>query len=160
MPCVVTVACHCTTALRAIVNPWHNVLYKAARGGKGWTAEHFAIVALLIANSPYHAVQKEDVLRVFEEALSPEDEERGMSPTSIFNAMIASELIVVRPYSDTAADIAAEALGAEQTSLVVTAFSATQLYCMLEDDFQAKLKVYRIIHYYYHSAKGLSSVAQ
>jgi len=91
--------------------------------GAGYTAKDYATAIKAILDSPYNAV----TIDVLEAALS------STQPEVVVKAMVAANLLALRPYSPWAKDIDSRAFGRTRRATLVTAPSAVQLYLMQEE---------------------------
>jgi hypothetical protein len=86
-------------------------------------AKDYATAIKAILDSPYNAV----MIDVLEAALS------STQPEVVVKAMVAANLLALRPYSPSAKDIDSRAFGHTRRATLVTAPSAVQLYLMQEE---------------------------
>jgi hypothetical protein len=116
-------------ALEKLASVEEDRIMSLAAGGKGYTAEQYAVAAVQLLDAKHHAVAKEEMqlrlgrLEVGASAKAARAREAGVN---VLQQLVEANVLSVRPYSDWAYDIPAEAFA--HAKVVVTAPSTMDLY--------------------------------
>jgi hypothetical protein len=117
----------------------------AASGGNGWSDKQYADAALLILNSPHHAVTKASMEmqlgRHSAAAITPNQQLHSGAP--VLEALVKAGALSLRPSSDWAVDIPSKA-GFTAADIIVTARSPAALHCMKKIRPQLELSLQRL----------------
>jgi hypothetical protein len=111
-------------------------VYRATKGGDGWTAAQYAHTGLLLLNSTHNAVVLNDMEvelgRHNRTAVALGVEAQAEAGGRALAAMVKANLLSLRPYCEWAQDIQREAHGplTSEPSTVITAASAVHLHCV------------------------------
>ena len=120
-------------------------------GGNGYSRGQFAAAAMLLLNSKYKAVTKQQMQMQLSPSLRGRQEEQLNSGAPVLEALVKANMLSLQRHSRWAVDTPDES-GFRQGATIITAYSTVHVHCMqqlrseLEDEAQYWEKRRKVCH--------------